>query len=186
MADDPPAPEGPPCDTCQPVIQADTIVYIPPPEPTGAGSVSNPVNLEDRLYQNPTKALFKSLLVPGWGQVGNRRYVKAGVIFALEVLFVGAAIHYDNQVGDARRMFESAESLASRNNWYDYMDNKRKNRGKFAWYAGITIFISMFDAYVDAHLFGFADERAQRGRGAGGCERRCPARRRRPERPVSV
>jgi hypothetical protein len=158
-------PLPPPCDTCEPVIVADTILYVPPPAPSAGGAVTNPVDLEERLYQNPTRALFKSVLIPGWGQLGNRRYVKAGVIFAVESLFIGAYLHYNKQVADARDRFESAQSIEARNNWYDYLENKRKNRGKYAWFAGITIFLSMFDAYVDAHLSG--SPTAERNEGVG-------------------
>lgn len=146
----------PPCDTCHTEITADTMVYVPPPIRTFAADVTNPEDFEENLYQNPTTALFKSLLLPGWGQLGNRRYVKATVIIGLEAWFIGSAIHYGRQASDAREIFESTplDNIAARNNWYDYLDNKRKNRNKFAWFAGITIFLSMFDAYVDAHLSG--------------------------------
>ncbi len=133
---------------------SDTILFDPPPDKSYAGRVTNPVDLEQHLTQNPTGALFKSMLVPGWGQFGNRRYTKAAVILSLEVVCFAASLHYRGQANDARDRYEAATTIASRNHWYDFYDNKRKNRNKYAWYVGITIFLSMFDAYVDAHLSG--------------------------------
>ncbi|MCH9030779.1 MAG: hypothetical protein IIB00_00765, partial [candidate division Zixibacteria bacterium] len=37
-----------------------------------------------RPIQNPTAALFKSMAVPGWGQVGNKQFIKAGFVIGLE------------------------------------------------------------------------------------------------------
>ena len=94
------------------------------------------------------------MFVPGLGQLGNRRYTKAIVIIGLETWFTASAIHYSNQAGDARAKYEGKTDTGLRNQWYLFYDNKRTNRNKFIWFAGITIFLSMFDAYVDAHLSG--------------------------------
>ncbi len=133
---------------------SDTVLFEPPPDKSFAGRVTNPVDLEQHLTQNPTGALFKSMFVPGWGQFGNRRYTKAAVIFSLEVVCFAASLHYRGQANDARERYEAATTIASRNHWYEFYDNKRKNRNKYAWFVGITVFLSMFDAYVDAHLSG--------------------------------
>jgi hypothetical protein len=132
----------------------DTVLYVPPPEKSKAGAVTNPTDLEQQLTQQPTVALFKSLLVPGWGQIGNHRYVKAGFFIAVEGACFVSAIHFDRQLGDAERRFESAQTLLERNDLYTSLDKKRKSRNKWLWYAGIATFVSMFDAYVDAHLSG--------------------------------
>ncbi len=132
----------------------DTLVFAPPPDPSAAGQVTNPADLEQHLTQNPTVALFKSLAIPGWGQFGNRKYTKALFFAGLEAWCLVSALHYDSQMDEARRLFDSAPDVSTRNARYDFLDNKRKNRNKFLWYAGITAFVSMFDAYVDAHLSG--------------------------------
>ena len=147
-------------DTTSGEVAADTLLFEPPSDESAAGQVTNPINLEKHLYQNPTGALFKSMLVPGLGQLGNRRYFKAAVFIGLECWFAGSAIHYGRQAADAKDVFASMPTTPERNYWYAFYDNKRKNRNKFTWFAGITIFISMFDAFVDAHLSGSpTDER---------------------------
>lgn len=108
----------------------------------------------DVKSQNPTVALFKSMLVPGWGQVGNKKYVKAVIFAGLESLAFGAYWHYRTKTDDARTAFEAAESGNLAGLYTEY-ENARKERNRFAWYTGSLIFIAMFDAYVDAHLVHF-------------------------------
>jgi hypothetical protein len=136
-------------------VVVDTVLYQPGDLLSAYSPVTNPVNLEQRLYQNPTVALFKSMLVPGLGQLGNRRYFKAALFFGLDAWFVGSAIHYGRQAADFRSRYESDTTIAGRNAWFSLYDDRRDQRNKFTWFAVIVTFISMFDAYVDAHLSGF-------------------------------
>ena len=134
--------------------QVDTLLFQPLPDSSPAAQVTNPINFEKQLAQNPTVALFKSMFVPGLGQVGNRRYIKALVIAGLETWFIGSAIHYGRQASGFRDQWNEATDVTSRNVYYGLYEDRRDERNKFSWFAGITIFVSMFDAYVDAHLSG--------------------------------
>lgn len=134
--------------------QTDTIVFVPQMERHAAGDVSNAVNLEKHLIQSPTGALFKSMLVPGLGQMGNRRWFKAGLFATLEVWFAVEAIKYGRQAHSLKAQFESETDLATRRAIHLTYDNRRSDRNKYIWFFGLTTFVSMFDAYVDAHLSG--------------------------------
>jgi hypothetical protein len=141
----------------------DTLLFVPDRIIPRAAEVANPADLEKHLTQPPTLALFKSLLVPGLGQLGNHKYFKAALFGGLESVFIIAAIHYEQQAHDARVLYMTAVDRNARFVWYDFYDNKRKNRNKYIWFAGLTVFVSMFDAYVDAHLSGSpADSRNER------------------------
>ncbi|MDZ4723246.1 MAG: DUF5683 domain-containing protein [candidate division Zixibacteria bacterium] len=133
---------------------SDTVIFIPDEPEEGALKVDNPVDLETRLVQNPTKALFRSMLVPGLGQIKNRSYIKAGIIIGFETWFIASAIHYGRQASNFRKQYTAATSISQRNVLYGLYENRRDNSYKFRWFAGIAIFVSMFDAYVDAHLSG--------------------------------
>lgn len=117
--------------------------------------VTSDIDFETRLYQRPTTALFKSMFVPGWGQLGNKRHVKAILFAGLDAWFISAAIHYGGQASDFRDEFESAVDIETRNEYYDLYLDRKGQRNKFTWFAGIVTFISMFDAFVDAHLSGY-------------------------------
>ena len=104
--------------------------------------------------QNPTTALFKSMLVPGWGQFGNKKYIKAVIIAGLETLSFATYWHYRTKTSDARKAFLAADETLKPTLYTEY-ENARNDRNRYAWYTGSLIFISMFDAYVDAHLVNF-------------------------------
>ena len=109
--------------------------------------------------QSPTAALFKSLFIPGWGQLGNHQYIEAGVAIGLESVLIGAVIHHEKKTVDAKRLFDEANSAgidtALIQSRFDVYDNARDKRNRYLWYTGAVIFISMFDAYVGAHLASF-------------------------------
>jgi len=140
-------------------VQVDTMLFAPPENAAQAAEVANPVDFEKHLTQPPTLALFKSMFVPGLGQIGNRRYFKAALFAGWEGWMLVKTIKRGNEVGDARTRYENATDLTIRRGAYAIYDSKRKSRNKYAWFCGLTVFISMFDAYVDAHLSGSPADR---------------------------
>ena len=136
-------------------LSVDTVLYRPGQLLIPYRPVTDPENLEKRLSQNPTVALIKSVFVPGLGQLGNRRYVKAAFFMGLDAWFVGSAIHYGRQASDFRDQYEMSADTTTRNDYYNLYQDRKSERNKFTWYAVIVTFFSMFDAYVDAHLSGF-------------------------------
>ncbi|MDH3936665.1 MAG: DUF5683 domain-containing protein, partial [candidate division Zixibacteria bacterium] len=88
---------------------------------------------------------------------GNKRHIKALVYLGLEAWMVGAAFHYHRQVSDFRQLFDETptENVSLRNDYYTLYQDRKDERSKYTWFAVIVAFVSMFDAYVDAHLSGF-------------------------------
>ncbi len=122
---------------------------------------------EDSAYKkpSPTKTLFKSMLIPGWGQLGNRKYVKATLIIGLESVLIGAIVHYADKSSEAKKAFDAYVSPDSTDRdkqlLYDAYRDARSERNKFGWFLGTTIFFSMFDAFVDAHLSDFPKKESE-------------------------
>jgi len=140
--------------TAQVRVVPDTVLFQPTHAEILISEIIDTVDREAHLVQKPTIALFKSMFVPGWGQLGNHRYVKAAAIIGLQAWFIGSAIHYGRQASAFRGQWLAETDLDTRRELYSLYDNRRDSRNKFVWFAGITTFISMFDAYVDAHLSG--------------------------------
>ena len=138
-------------------IPVDTLLFEPGQMLRSFAAVTDTTNRETRLIQNPTTALLKSLAVPGLGQLGNRRYLKAVLFFGLDVWMIGSAIHYGRQASDFRELYGAADpdNVTLRNDYYSLYRDRKDERNKLTWYAVIVTFFSMFDAYVDAHLSGF-------------------------------
>ncbi|MCP4704341.1 MAG: hypothetical protein GY865_07005 [candidate division Zixibacteria bacterium] len=117
------------------------------------------INETDSIkWQKPTVAFFKSMLIPGWGQLGNRQYKKAAIVITGEAILIGTLVHYYKTTSDAKKAFDLA-SLTEDNvligQTFDTFDKAKENRNLFTWITGAVIFWSMFDAYVDAHMAHF-------------------------------
>jgi hypothetical protein len=148
-------------------VKYDTILYVPSGFESSTIGVVDTVNYEKRLYQNPTVALFKSMFVPGLGQIGNRQYIKAGIVIGLETWFITSAVKHGRDASDFRDQFNQSSDINERNVLYNsYLDSKDQ-RNKFTWFAVIVTFISMFDAYSDAHLSGFPKDEEDRANDLG-------------------
>ena len=91
----------------------------------------------DQPLKSPRGAMLRSLVVPGWGQFYNEKYVKAGLVFATSSFLI-------YHIG-----------------WYQYKWKEDKNktyRGKrnlYSWYTLLAYLLNMADAYVDASLYKF-------------------------------
>ena len=90
------------------------------------------------------------MVVPGWGQITNRRYVKAALAIGLESWFLAGTIYNWGKANDALAKFKE-DPVGNIDYYYDYQ-YYWGNRSDFIWLLGLTVFVSMFDAYVDAHL----------------------------------
>ena len=109
--------------------------------------------LDTSFWQRPTGKLFKSVFFPGWGQYANKKYTKAAIFFTLETFFIAKSVQYFKKTRDR---FDTFRKTEDRNDFFAY-DNARKTRNKYYWYTAGTIFISMWNAYADAHLKPFEE-----------------------------
>ena len=140
----------------------DTLLFEPSTLLDKAAPVTDSTDYEKHLLQTPTVALFKSMVVPGWGQYGNNRKFKALIYFSIDVYMISKAIHYKKKASDLWDKYDASSDVPTRNSYYELYTQEKKRRNKFTWYAVITSFFSMFDAYVDAHLSGFPQEKEKK------------------------
>jgi hypothetical protein len=96
---------------------------------------------------SPTASTLKSMVVPGWGQAANGKWLKGSVFFVAYFGFIGWGISLNQDVQDAKGIGASDAELAS----------LERSRDLKFWFAGFTMLLAMVDAYVDAHLYKFDD-----------------------------
>ncbi len=108
--------------------------------------------------KSPTGALFRSLFVPGWGQLYTERYVKSAVVFLGEGSLIGLAAYEWNQMNKYRDKFESEPDLYLKDFYFRNFELHESNRNTYLWFLAGAVFISMWDAYVDAHLYNFKEQ----------------------------
>ena len=103
----------------------------------------------------PMGALLRSVAVPGWGQYYNHKYIKSAVVFGAETFFIAKAVHWWKKTEDQYNSIQQTVDLPQQNTRYSIYRSYRTSRDDYLWAVGLTVFLSMFDAYVDAHLAGF-------------------------------
>ncbi|MCI0406360.1 MAG: DUF5683 domain-containing protein [candidate division Zixibacteria bacterium] len=128
-------------DSLQTPAKTDTVIV------KGADTLSRPL-VADTLVsgkktnlRSPTGALLRSLAIPGWGQVYNKKYFKALIVAGGQGALLGTAIVEWKRASDAQDDLD-LEGYRLHTN----------NRNMLLWlYAAATV-VSILDAYVDAHL----------------------------------
>jgi len=113
------------------------------------------ISYQSLQQRSPTGALLRSLALPGWGQLYNRKYIKAFVVAGLETFLIVEAVRFWDLAEQAYDEFSSVDDPTLRLLYYYDYDFYRDRRNLFLYFSGVTIFLSMIDAYVDAHLQNF-------------------------------
>ena len=111
--------------------------------------------LTENGRRSPTGALLRSMVFPGWGQLYNRKYIKSLAVIAGEGYCIVQAIRYWDLSEQAYDRFVQEEDAGLRSLYYYDYDFYQDRRNLFLWLSGLAIFISMIDAFVDAHLANF-------------------------------
>jgi hypothetical protein len=127
-----------------------SVEVAPPPQSRfrSTDPASKPI-VDESQWPNPTTTMFKSMLVPGWGQITNESYIKAAFAIGLEAWFLTGTLVNWGKANEALDRFRADPNDLQAFNDYQYYWG---NRSDFIWLLGLTVFVSMFDAYVDAHL----------------------------------
>jgi hypothetical protein len=112
---------------------------------------SSPLLHPQKLRRSPMGALLRSVAVPGWGQYYNHKFLKCAVVFGAESFFIAKSIHWWKKAED---QYDKVQVTESGRDFSTYI-NFRDRRNDYLWLTGLAVFLSMFDAYVDAHLSGF-------------------------------
>jgi len=102
----------------------------------------------------PMKAAALSLL-PGCGQIYNESYLKSGIVIGLEAGLVGLAIYHNGKYQDARKKYRISGSPQDYSDYVFYHDQRQSD---YFW-IGTVVFLSIIDAYEDAHLYDFESKK---------------------------
>ena len=110
-------------------------------------------------YKSPTGALLRSVAFPGWGQFYNGKYIKSLVIFGTEATFITlAAVEWKRRNQHKRRFQDLPQDHPDKAWEFEQFRFYEDQRNLFLWITAGIVFLSMFDAYVDAQLYNFDKE----------------------------
>jgi len=134
-------------------------IVTPVPETSGVRGVDT-AGIDSNAGQQirgpwPTGALLRSVIFPGWGQLYNKKYLKAAIYGGLEIYFGYTARQRWKEMDQHQYNFQHADDPLLKAQEFNLYEESRDSRNIYLWVTGLTLFISMFDAYVDAHLANF-------------------------------
>jgi hypothetical protein len=111
-----------------------------------------------RQTKSPWLAVGFSAAVPGLGQIYNRSYWKAPVIWGVGGYWVYEWIHLNNSYKDYQEKYKQSVTPSTPGGNGLYLADRdfyRNERDRFAWYLGALYLLNLVDAYVDASLYDF-------------------------------
>jgi len=108
--------------------------------------------------KKPFKAMALSLVIPGGGQFYNESYYKAAFVLALEGYFIGRTIYHHDRVQHYHDMADS--TVGEEHDFYmeEYNRYYRRRQNDY-WWLGTIVFLSVVDAFVDANLYNYNQEK---------------------------
>ncbi len=129
---------------------------------TSQDSTKAKVSEPDTLMKgkSPTGALLRSVVFPGGGQFYNRKYLKGIVVFGTEATFITLAAVDWSRMSPHKKNFQNP-SYPDRYWEFDQYRFYEDRRNLFLWITAGVVFLSMFDAYVDAQLYHFDQEKVR-------------------------
>jgi hypothetical protein len=113
------------------------------------------------VLDEPRYVMLRSLLVPGWGQLHNRAWLKAALVAGGEAWFLS------DIVADSRKLKDLDAELAAADRAGDYdarnavverYNARLDHQVGREWLLGGVLVYSLIDAYVDAHFVNFRFE----------------------------
>jgi hypothetical protein len=106
----------------------------------------------------PRFVMFRSLLIPGWGQVYNHAWYKAGAVAAGEVWLGVTLVHDQQQLDDLQAQIDQAQldnDTQSEAELVNEYNSQLDQRIAHQWFLAAVVTYALVDAYVDAHFRGF-------------------------------
>lgn len=122
-------------------------------EQDSTGSVQTNEDSVFVMEKSPWGAVLRSAVLPGFGQFYNESYWKIPVVWGFIGYFAYVWIDNNDSYKKYRDLY--VQSDFSNSNYKDLRDFYKDQRDEFAIYIGLTYFLQLVDAYVDAHLFDF-------------------------------
>jgi len=121
---------------------------------------SNNVKIDTAKFEMKKSAwgaVLRSAVIPGFGQFYNESYWKIPVVWGFLGWFGYQWVNNNNLYIKYRDLYsESVSKNLEITSYYNLREFYKDNRDLLAFFIGLTYFLNLVDAYVDAHLFDFS------------------------------
>ena len=105
--------------------------------------------------KNPTGAALRSLVIPGWGQLYTGHWFKALVYFGTDAGMIYGILRQDARYMDYLAQSKEQKTDRLRSEYERVAAFYRDDRNRLIWWTAGWTLLATFDAFVEAHLYGF-------------------------------
>ncbi|HOV17307.1 MAG TPA: DUF5683 domain-containing protein [Candidatus Cloacimonadota bacterium] len=110
--------------------------------------------------KQPLRAMIYSAVLPGGGQIYNEAYIKAGAVIGVQAYLIGRAFYLDDKAKHYGNLMDEFAADPYYSQLYQTKrDQYRDDLRSDYWWIGVTVALSVADAFVDAHLSNYNSEK---------------------------
>lgn len=127
-------------------------------------AVTDSAAIDHLTFRNPIRAALYSAVLPGMGQIYNKKWWKAPLVWGVLGAGAGFVIYYNNQYKEARGYYldklygneitEPGISSLSKEQLATIQDDRKRTRDYAIALTALGYMLNILDATVDAHLYG--------------------------------
>ena len=110
---------------------------------------SQEVEVEKRtLNSNIISSLQKSLLIPGWGQIAEKRYIEGVLFLSVEIFCFYKIFSYNHKGNDYYNLYKKADNVSDATEYRDLAEKYDTRRNRFILAAAGVWIINLIDIYI--------------------------------------
>jgi hypothetical protein len=104
---------------------------------------------EEKRTSNSNKisSLQKSLLIPGWGQIVEKRYIEGVLFLSAEIFCIYKIFSYNHKGNDYYDLYKKADNVSDATQYRDLTEKYDKKRNRFILAAAGVWIVNLIDIY---------------------------------------
>lgn len=103
---------------------------------------------EQSKINNKFTSLQKSLLIPGWGQLAEKRYLESALFLSAEIFCIYKIFSNNHKSNDYYDLYKTADNTTDAVNYRDLAEKYDIRRNKFLLAAAGIWIINLIDIYI--------------------------------------
>lgn len=126
--------------------------------------IQDSASIDHLTFRNPIRAALYSAVLPGMGQIYNKKWWKAPLVWGVLGAGAGFVIYYNNQYKEARGYYldklygtpisEPGIANLTKEQLATIQDDRKRTRDYAIALTALGYMLNILDATVDAHLYG--------------------------------
>ena len=99
------------------------------------------------LHPKKISSLQKSLLIPGWGQIAEKKYLEGILVLSAEVFCLYKVISYNHKSNDYYSLYKNADNVSNAIEYRELTEKYDTKRNRFILAAAGIWIVNLIDIY---------------------------------------